>query len=78
MEDEFSSPTSWRSSKNDKKLSFCLKNDISNISAYTFDRIDLVSVFFNHRDIFMEKHWKSVIGRSVCDYFFEAQEKVRI
>ncbi|XP_071802332.1 AP-3 complex subunit mu-1-like [Asterias amurensis] len=27
-------------------------------------------------DIFMEKHWKSVISRSVCDYFFEAQNKV--
>ncbi|XP_077986319.1 AP-3 complex subunit mu-1-like [Glandiceps talaboti] len=26
-------------------------------------------------DIFMEKHWKSVINKSVCDYFFEAQEK---
>uniref|UniRef100_A0A665TW78 AP-3 complex subunit mu-1-like n=1 Tax=Echeneis naucrates TaxID=173247 RepID=A0A665TW78_ECHNA len=26
-------------------------------------------------DIFLEKHWKSVIGRSVCDYFFEAKEK---
>lgn len=26
-------------------------------------------------DIFLEKHWKSVISRSVCDYFFEAQEK---
>lgn len=30
----------------------------------------------NHTgDIFLEKHWKSVIGRSVCDYFFEAREK---
>ncbi|CAL8257239.1 unnamed protein product [Lota lota] len=30
----------------------------------------------NHSgDIFLEKHWKSVIGRSVCDYFFEAKEK---
>lgn len=30
----------------------------------------------NHlRDIFLEKHWKSVISRSVCDYFFEAREK---
>ncbi|XP_072015292.1 AP-3 complex subunit mu-2-like [Amphiura filiformis] len=28
-------------------------------------------------DIFMEKHWKSVIGRSVCDYFFEAQERAK-
>uniref|UniRef100_A0AAY4A015 MHD domain-containing protein n=1 Tax=Denticeps clupeoides TaxID=299321 RepID=A0AAY4A015_9TELE len=26
-------------------------------------------------DIFLEKHWKSVISRSVCDYFFEVQEK---
>ncbi|RXM36872.1 AP-3 complex subunit mu-1 [Acipenser ruthenus] len=26
-------------------------------------------------DIFLEKHWKSVVSRSVCDYFFEAQEK---
>ena len=26
-------------------------------------------------DIFLEKHWKSVISRSVCDYFFEAKEK---
>ena len=23
----------------------------------------------------MEKHWKSVIHRSICDYFFEAQKK---
>ncbi|XP_008320249.1 AP-3 complex subunit mu-1 [Cynoglossus semilaevis] len=26
-------------------------------------------------DIFLEKHWKSVVGRSVLDYFFEAKEK---
>lgn len=26
-------------------------------------------------DIFLEKHWKSVVSRSVCDYFFEAQER---
>ncbi|KAB7497108.1 UNVERIFIED_CONTAM: hypothetical protein RMT77_004930 [Armadillidium vulgare] len=26
-------------------------------------------------DVFMEKHWKSVISRSVCDYFFDAQRK---
>uniref|UniRef100_A0A8C9S2V9 Adaptor related protein complex 3 subunit mu 1 n=1 Tax=Scleropages formosus TaxID=113540 RepID=A0A8C9S2V9_SCLFO len=25
--------------------------------------------------IFLEKHWKSVISRSVCDYLFEAQGK---
>jgi len=24
----------------------------------------------------MEKHWKSVISRSVCDYFFDHQRKV--
>lgn len=28
-----------------------------------------------YREIFMEKHWRSVISRSVCDYFFEAQTK---
>uniref|UniRef100_A0A1B6KHT4 MHD domain-containing protein n=1 Tax=Graphocephala atropunctata TaxID=36148 RepID=A0A1B6KHT4_9HEMI len=27
-------------------------------------------------DLFMEKHWKSVISRSVCDYFFDEQRKV--
>ncbi|KAK6636967.1 AP-3 complex subunit mu-1 [Polyplax serrata] len=27
-------------------------------------------------DVFMEKHWKSVISRSVCDYFFDEQRKV--
>uniref|UniRef100_A0A671NPA3 AP-3 complex subunit mu-2 n=1 Tax=Sinocyclocheilus anshuiensis TaxID=1608454 RepID=A0A671NPA3_9TELE len=26
-------------------------------------------------DIFLEKHWKSVVSRSVCDYFFEAVER---
>ncbi|XP_040576892.1 AP-3 complex subunit mu-1 [Lepeophtheirus salmonis] len=26
-------------------------------------------------DIFMEKHWQSVVSRSVCDYFFDAQNK---
>lgn len=26
-------------------------------------------------EIFMEKHWRSVVNRSICDYFFEAQSK---
>lgn len=29
----------------------------------------------NTGDVFMEKHWKSVIHKSICDYFFEAQGK---
>ena len=29
----------------------------------------------NYREIFMEKHWRSVVSRSVCDYFFDAQSK---
>lgn len=29
-------------------------------------------------DIFLEKHWKSVIGKSVMDYFFEIQSKACI
>lgn len=24
----------------------------------------------------MEKHWKSVISRSICDYFFEEHKKI--
>ncbi|XP_014662928.1 PREDICTED: AP-3 complex subunit mu-2-like [Priapulus caudatus] len=28
-------------------------------------------------DVFMEKHWKSVIPRSICDYFFDAQRNVQ-
>ena len=24
-------------------------------------------------DVFLEKHWRSVISRSVCDYYLEAQ-----
>jgi hypothetical protein len=31
----------------------------------------------NHSgDVFMEKHWKSIIPRTVCDYFFEVQRQV--
>ncbi|CAJ0959174.1 unnamed protein product, partial [Mesorhabditis belari] len=26
-------------------------------------------------DVILEKHWKSVIHRSICDYFFDAQRK---
>jgi AP-3 complex subunit mu len=26
-------------------------------------------------DVFIEKHWKSIISRSVCDYFFDQHRK---
>ncbi|CAF1037662.1 unnamed protein product [Rotaria sordida] len=26
-------------------------------------------------DAFMEKHWKTVVSKSICDYFYEAQKK---
>lgn len=29
-----------------------------------------------HRDVFMEKHWKSAVARSLCDYFFDQQRRV--
>lgn len=32
----------------------------------------------SHGDVFMEKHWKSVIPRSICDYFFDVQRKTLI
>lgn len=31
--------------------------------------------WFRFSDVFLEKHWKAVISRSVCDYFFDAQNK---
>ena len=42
------------------------------------DKPSFVKIFilYFHRDIFLEKHWRSVLGRSVCDHFFEAQGKV--
>ena len=49
---------------------------ISFILVCAFDtKKDVYSCF---RDIFLEKHWRSVLSRSVCDYFFEAQGKVSI
>ncbi|CAD1472024.1 unnamed protein product, partial [Heterotrigona itama] len=30
----------------------------------------------NLRDVFMEKHWKSAVARSLCDYFFDQQRRV--
>uniref|UniRef100_A0A672KIX2 AP-3 complex subunit mu-1-like n=1 Tax=Sinocyclocheilus grahami TaxID=75366 RepID=A0A672KIX2_SINGR len=37
--------------------------------------IHSVFLISNAGDLFLEKHWKSVISRSICDYFFEAREK---
>ncbi|BFZ20581.1 hypothetical protein BsWGS_23622 [Bradybaena similaris] len=32
-------------------------------------------VINNTGDVFLEKHWKSVVNKSICDYFFEVQSK---
>ncbi|EMP31712.1 AP-3 complex subunit mu-2 [Chelonia mydas] len=45
------------------KLRFCSSKQLCNCR------------FLFTGDIFLEKHWKSVVSRSVCDYFFEAQER---
>ncbi|CAG0921700.1 unnamed protein product [Notodromas monacha] len=37
--------------------------------------IDSVFVINASGDVFLEKHWKKVVPRSVCDYFFDAQKK---
>lgn len=37
--------------------------------------INSLFVINNVGDVFVEKHWKSVISRSVCDHFFEALSK---
>ena len=47
-----------------------------NLHIYTLYNILLLFLSASiHSEIFMEKHWRSVINRSVCDYFFEAQTK---
>lgn len=38
--------------------------------------IHSVFIINSSGDVFMEKHWKSVVSRSVCDYFFEQQRKI--
>lgn len=54
-----------------KPLSICHYNNLF-VAAEMIHSLFLI----NHSgDIFLEKHWKSVISRSVCDYFFEAKEK---
>lgn len=31
--------------------------------------------FYLFRDIFLQKHWKSIVPKSVCDYFFDSLKK---
>eukprot|EP00731_Ephydatia_muelleri_P023770 Em0016g41a len=38
--------------------------------------INSLFIINNLGEVFMERHWKSVVSRSVCDYFFDAQSKV--
>ena len=34
------------------------------------------NLWYEHfRDIFLEKHWRTIVSRSVCDHFFDAQTK---
>ncbi|ETN84963.1 adaptor complexe medium subunit family protein [Necator americanus] len=40
---------------------------------YVTPEVSFVPHFY--RDVLLEKHWKSVIHRSICDYFFDAQKK---
>ncbi|XP_059928490.1 AP-3 complex subunit mu-1 isoform X1 [Gadus macrocephalus] len=66
-----------------KKCHIAITSFIDSCSSHNLDSLPIVAVemihslfLINHSgDIFLEKHWKSVIGRSVCDYFFEAKEK---
>lgn len=62
---------------NQSNLFLSLCTTIANTSKPAVAAEMIHSLFLiNHSgDIFLEKHWKSVISRSVCDYFFEAKEK---
>ena len=39
------------------------------------DSLEFACEFYFFRDIFLEKHWRSIVSRSVCDQFFDAQTK---
>lgn len=51
------------------KLTQITRNFIITIG-FLILRIELNWIF---SDIFLEKHWRSVVSRSVCDYFLDAQ-----
>ena len=53
-----------------------LKYIIFNTNEVTFSNFLFIYLFIFFRDVFMEKHWKSVIHKSICDYFFEVQGRV--
>ncbi|XP_014210371.2 AP-3 complex subunit mu-1 [Copidosoma floridanum] len=38
--------------------------------------IHSIYVINSSGDVFLEKHWKSAVARSLCDYFFDQQHKV--
>lgn len=60
-----SCPTHWQITTNSS-------NNLIIVAAEMIHSLFLI----NHSgDIFLEKHWKSVISRSVCDYFFDVKEK---
>lgn len=54
------------------RQSFTHNNSLCIVAAEMIHSLFLIN---NSGDIFLEKHWKSVISRSVCDYFFEAKDK---
>lgn len=60
-----SCPSPWQNNTNSS-------NNLLIVAAEMIHSLFLI----NHSgDIFLEKHWKSVISRSVCDYFFDVKEK---
>jgi AP-3 complex subunit mu len=54
-----------------------IKRYISYRSFFLFSDAMIHSLFTINTsgDVFLEKHWKSVISRSIIDYFFDAQNK---
>ncbi|KHJ99519.1 clathrin adaptor complex small chain [Oesophagostomum dentatum] len=46
------------------------------VSRCSYDMLNSLFIVNTSGDVILEKHWKSVIHRSICDYFFDAQKKV--
>lgn len=59
-----------------KTINLCISYHINSSEYFKLVAEFYLSFLLFWRDVFMEKHWKSVISRSVCDYFFDQQRKV--
>ena len=52
-----------------------MEPSVAIIENQNFRMIHSLFTINSSEDVFLEKHWKSAISRSIIDYFFDAQNK---